>query len=220
MRRVLLVLALAMSREASAACKSYIHKPILLGETTELVAYYHVCDTAVEIPSGTTKGDWSFASDDKKLRVWDGAAWNEVGGGGGGVSQMIVPLVADGASVAWTNMPAAVTFFSGSHRYATKLNLTDYTDVRLIVNKQATAGAAASVVRLRYRTAFDTTVGNWLTAGTSEVQVAVNVANTVQVSAWIPLVAGAKADVFVTLDGSGGDGVLDPAFGSIVAQFR
>ena len=47
-----------------------------------------------------------------------------------------------------------------------------------------------------------------------------NVTNTVVSSAWINLVAGAKADVFIGLIGSGGDGALDPAFGSIVAQFR
>ena len=147
-------------------------------------------------------------------------SWAVPAGGGGGVSQLIVNLIADGAGITWTNMPAAVTFFGGSHRYATKVDLTNYTDCRLIVNKQATAGAAAAIVRLRYITAFNTTVGNWLTIGSSEVSVAVNVLNTVIVSSWIPLVAGAKADVFITLDGSGGDGVLDPVFGSIVAQFR
>ena len=133
---------------------------------------------------------------------------------------MIVPLVSDAAGITWTNMPAAVTFFGGSHRFATKIDLTNYTQVRLIVNKQGTAGAASAVVRLRYRTAFDATVTNWLTAGASEVQVAVNVQNTVLDSGWINLVALAKADVFVVLDGLNGDGVLDPIFGSVVAQFR
>jgi hypothetical protein len=141
-------------------------------------------------------------------------------GGGGGVSQLIVNLISDGAGITWTNMPVAVTFFAGSHRYATKVDLTNYTEARLIVNKQGTAGAAASVVRLRYITSFSTTVGNWLTIGSSEVQVAVNVTNTVLVSSWIPLVAGARADVFITLDGLGSDGILDPVFGSLVAQFR
>jgi len=32
--------------------------------------------------------------------------------------------------------------------------------------------------------------------------------------------SGAKADVFVAIVGSGGDGALDPVFGQIVAQFR
>ncbi len=139
----------------------------------------------------------------------------------GGVDQMIVPLVSDAAGVTWTNMPLALTFFGGSHRFAVKLDLTPYAQVRLIVNKQATAGASGSIVRLRYRTTFDATVANWLQIGDpSSVQVAVNVQNTILDSGWINLVAGAKADVFVVLDGQGGDGALDPSFGSIVAQFR
>jgi hypothetical protein len=138
----------------------------------------------------------------------------------GGAGQMIVPLVSDGAGITWSNMPAAVTFFAGSHRFASKLDLTNYSQVRLIVNKQAVAGLAGSVVRLRYTVTFSTNAANWLQIGTSSVQVAVDVQNTVLDSGWIDLVAGAKADVFIVLDGSGGNGTLDPVFGSIVAQFR
>lgn len=138
----------------------------------------------------------------------------------GGVSQLIVCMVADSTLTAWSNMPAAVTFFANSHKFTNKLDLTNYTQCRLVVHKATTAGAASSIVRLRYRTAFDTTVGNWLQIGTSSVEVAVNTTNAMLVTSWIDLAAGAKADVFITLDGSGGDGVLDPAFGNIYAQFK
>ena len=140
--------------------------------------------------------------------------------GGGGSGQLAVVMTAGDANVTWTNMPAAVTFFQGSHRGATRVDLTPYTQVRLVVNKQGVAGAAASIVRLRYITAFSTTVGNWLTIGSSELSLPVNNTNTVTATSWINLVAGAIADVFITLDGSGGDGALDPVFGKIVAQFR
>lgn len=140
--------------------------------------------------------------------------------GGGGSGQLAVTLLTGAAATTWTNMPSAATFFNGSHRFATKVDLTNYTQCRLILNKQATAGAASAVVALIYRTAFDTTVGNWLTIGSSSVQVAVNVQNTVLDSGWIDLVAGAKGDVFITLVGSGGDGVIDPTFGTIVAEFK
>jgi len=73
---------------------------------------------------------------------------------------------------------------------------------------------------LKYNTVFSTTVGNYLDIGTSEVGVAVNTTNTVIVSNWIDLAAGAKADVFLAIAGSGGDGVLDPLFGRISAQFK
>lgn len=133
---------------------------------------------------------------------------------------LTIPLVMDNAATTWTNMPLAASFFNGSHRYALKVDLTNFTQVRLVVNKQATAGAAASIVVLSYIGAFSVTLGSWLAIGTSSVQLAVNVQNTVLSTSWIDLVAGAKGDVFITLIGSGGDGVLDPAFGNIVAQFR
>jgi hypothetical protein len=117
-------------------------------------------------------------------------------------------------------MPLALTFWSGSYRHITKVDLTNYTQVRLVVNKQTTAGAVASKLILKYRIAFNTTVANYSDIGVSEVSVAVNVINTILETSWINLVAGAKADIFLSLTGSGGNGTLDPAFGQISAQFR
>jgi hypothetical protein len=117
-------------------------------------------------------------------------------------------------------MPAAVTFWNGSYRHISKNDLTNFTQCRLIVNKQGTAGNAGAKLILRYRTAFSATVGDYSDIGTSEVSVAVNTTNTVLASNWINLAEGAKADVFVCLAGSGGNGVLDPIFGIITAQFK
>jgi len=138
----------------------------------------------------------------------------------GGSGQLIVPIVSDNAVSTWTNMPLALTFWSGSYRHITKIDLTNYTQVRLIVNKQTTAGAAASKLILRYNAVFSTTVGNYLDIGSSEVSVAVNTTNTVLATSWISLATGAKADIFLSLIGSGGNGALDPAFGQIIAQFK
>ena len=140
--------------------------------------------------------------------------------GGSGSGQLTVPIVSDNAVATWTNMPLALTFWSGSTRHITKVDLTNYTQVRLIVNKQTTAGDVASKLILRYNTSFSTAVGNYLDIGLSEVSVAINTTNTVLVTDWISLVAEAKADIFLSLVGSGGNGVLDPAFGQISAQFR
>lgn len=138
----------------------------------------------------------------------------------GGASPLIVNLISDAANATWTNMPAAAAFFMGSYRHVTKVDLTGYTEVRLVANKQATAGAAGAVMNLKYAASFSTTVGSYADIGTSSVQFAINVTNTVLATAWVPLAAGAKADVFLAITGSGGDGVLDPAFGAILAQFR
>lgn len=133
---------------------------------------------------------------------------------------LCLPLVADSAAITLTNMALALGFFNASHRYASKVDLTNFTQCRLVVNKQGTAGAAASKIILRYRTSFDATPANWSDIGSSEVSCAINVQNTVVVSNWINLVAGAKADVFICPLMSGGDGALDPIVGSIVAQFK
>ena len=139
----------------------------------------------------------------------------------GGSGQLSVQLVSDNGAVTWSNQPLALTFFNASHRYATKVDLTSYTQARIVINKQATSGAAAAVLKVLYRTAFNTTVGNWVQLGASgHVQEAINATNTVIAGAWTSLATLAKADVFLCLAGEGGDGVLDPVFGQISVQFK
>ena len=132
-----------------------------------------------------------------------------------------IPLV--GASP-WTNMPVALSFFMATasvSKHVSKIDLTGYTQVRLLVLKTTVAGAAASKLILRYRTAFDQTVGNWSDIGTAEVSVVCTGTDTFLDTGWINLAAGAKADgIFVALLGSGGNGALDPTFGLIEAEFK
>ena len=121
-------------------------------------------------------------------------------------------------------MPTVLSFFLSTAsvaKHVTRVDLTGYTQVRLLVNKQGTSGAAASKLILRYKASpFTQAVANYSDIGTSEVSVAVNVNNTFLDTGWINLAAGAQADVFVALLGSGGDIVQDPAFGMITAVFK
>lgn len=139
---------------------------------------------------------------------------------GGSSPQLIVPFIAEGANAADTNATAAARFFQGSHRHVQRVDLTNMTEVRFLVNRQATNGAAGYTLELRYHTAHATTIGTYSQIGTSAVSVNCVTANTYYQTAWIALAAGAKADVYLAIQGSGGDGVLDPAHGSIVAHFR
>jgi hypothetical protein len=113
-----------------------------------------------------------------------------------------------------------LAFFDGSTAFITAAELTNFTQVRLLINKLGTAGAASSIVVLRYNTTYTQNVNLWSTIGTTSVQLAVNNTNQLLETAWIDLVAGAKADVFIALMGSGGDGAIDPIFGMIAAEFR
>lgn len=138
-----------------------------------------------------------------------------------GKTQLIIPFHANASALlVWGNMPAANDFLIGDDHCVTKIDLTAFAQCRLIVNKQQTAGAAGAVLRLRYVAAYTPVVGSYLMIGTREVQVAIDVANKILDSDWINLVDGAKGDVFVCVDGVGGDGVADPDFGSIFAHFR
>lgn len=129
-----------------------------------------------------------------------------------------------GNAAAFTNMPAAITFFLGATgNPIVELDLSHYNQGRLLVNKTTVAGAGANTALLiRYSTTFTQTAGSYLTMGTSEIQAVVGTnASGHFDSGWINLVAGAKADgIFVGLFGINGNGTADPQFGTVVAQFR
>jgi hypothetical protein len=166
-----------------------------------------------QLASGTPTGA-KFIRDDGTLQT-----------PAGGASFLQVPIMLPQvANVAWTNMPAALSFWGSTAlvlRTVHKLDLTAYTQVRLWLWKAATAGAAAAKLILRYKASPVTqTVADYSDIGVSEVSRAINVANTFLDTGWIDLAAGAKADVFVALVASGGDGALDPLFGTIMMEFK
>jgi hypothetical protein len=133
--------------------------------------------------------------------------------------QLRAAFTADIANT-WANMPNAVTFFDSSAAFIQEIDLSGFYQCRLLVNKLGTSGAAASKLILRYRTAYSQTATAYSDIGTSEVSVATNVTNTYLDSGWITLAAAARANVFVTVLGSGGDAAADPIFGHIIAVFR
>ena len=125
-----------------------------------------------------------------------------------------------GVAETWGSMPSALSFFDGSTAFITAAELTNFTQVRFMVNKLGTAGNSGSILVLRYSTTYTQNVNLWSTIGTSSVQVSINVTNSFLETAWIDLVAGAKGDVFLSVLGSGGNGSISPVFGMITAEFR
>jgi hypothetical protein len=136
--------------------------------------------------------------------------------------QLMVPFMTGPSALwRWVNMPATGTFLLGLPHHIMLVDLSAYDQVRLVVNKQSTAGNAGAKFSLYYNVPpYSTTLLDYSIIGTSEVEVAIDTTNTILDSGWVDLATGAKADVHVAIIGSGGDGVLDPEFGQIWAQFR
>jgi len=125
-----------------------------------------------------------------------------------------------GANLTLTNQPNAENFLAAVSRAVTLIDLTTYTQVRLVARVQTGSASANSPrLRLRYHTAFSTTVTDYSDIGTSEVATSL-VSTGVIASSWINITALAKADVYVTVTQLGGDGAADPVIGFINAYFR
>lgn len=125
-----------------------------------------------------------------------------------------------GANVTLTNQANAEQFLGNSNRNIHKINLSNYTQVRLVA-RVVTASASANTPRVyaEYHTSFSTTVGDYSGIGTSAVNCSLAATGVID-SGWVNLAAGAKADVFVTVLQNGGDGAADPALGAVTLQFK
>lgn len=124
------------------------------------------------------------------------------------------PTVGAG-NFSWTDMPASLTQLYGTtgDRFAVRLDLTTMRQVRFSF-QVGVAGASGANLRLRYAADFNTYVtlnATITTFGTVTGNYS---------SGWVDLEAGAKTDVHVQVWGQGGDGVADPRFTYITAEFR
>lgn len=121
--------------------------------------------------------------------------------------------------VTYTNMPAGAQEIAAgtTGRYRTKVDLTNFTQIRCLVSFSV-AGATGAGFYLEY----STDQSAWTTLGTATGSDLASVAGTVgaNVSAWITLPAGAKADVWLRGMGVGGDGAADPVVGRVCAQVK
>lgn len=124
------------------------------------------------------------------------------------------------ANITLTNQVSGEQFLANSNRNITKLDLTRFSEVRLI-SRVLTNSASVNNPRLRvrYSTTFTTTLGSMSDIGTSEVAAGMG-STGISDSGWIPLAAGAKGDVFVAVTQIGGDGTADPVLGQVSVQFR
>ncbi len=104
------------------------------------------------------------------------------------------------------------------------MDLTLKADMKLHVLMSGAGGSTNAKLRLLYRTQADgysTTITDYVTVGTSEVQAAFGTTtNALVSSAWTPIAAGAKAPVLLALATLDGDGAADPVFLNIYLETR
>ena len=125
-----------------------------------------------------------------------------------------------GANWVLTNSPLVERLVGNSTRSVFAVDLSNYSQVRLRVNKQV-IGTVTSVLRAKYSTTFTATIGSYSTLGASG-EVEISLAATGYVDTWwIDLANGAKINpCYIGFTESGGDGVADPALGATNILFR
>lgn len=142
-------------------------------------------------------------------RVW---AWSE-SGFLTTTNYLYVPILSpDGASVIWTNMPAAVTELLGLTIHRSGVSLVAATTARIVVNV-IVAGVAGSTLRAQYSVNSGST---WASL-TNTVSIA---ATGINFSGGLAVPAAAKTlTTWIRVVGAGGDGTADPEFGNILVEW-
>lgn len=129
-----------------------------------------------------------------------------------------IPLVYDNpvAAVTWASMPAALTEFPTVPRTRTKVDLSNVTQARM-TTVCIGAGVAGSELRVQY--SLDQSSWDYLD-GVSGPVISLNNTNALVVSAWVNIVAAARADVFLRLVGINGNGSTGPTMNAVGVQFK
>jgi hypothetical protein len=141
--------------------------------------------------------------------------------GPAGPSLLTIPFHADAtASITLTNQANSEGFLASNNRNIQRFDLTGFTQAKL-VSRVVTASASVNSPRLelQYATSFTVTVGSYLDIAASPLSLSLSAAGVID-TGWVNLVAGAKANVYLTVTQNGGDGVADPALGPVTAYFK
>lgn len=126
--------------------------------------------------------------------------------------RLSIPFLGPGSATVWTDQPAIKTEFRSTTVLRTKVDLTTFSQIKLI-GRVTVQGFAGSVLGIDY----STDEAAWTTLAT---EIAIDSVGTKD-SGWINLPAAARVnDIFLRIYGTGGDGAVDPAFGVITARVR
>jgi hypothetical protein len=126
-------------------------------------------------------------------------------------------------------MPAALTWLNGvtSSRPIFYLDLTNATEMQVIVTMNGALGATNAKICLRYRSAFSITASDYSVLGASSAEVygPIGSGGGASTSMATPgsittIDAAARTTVYVGCLGIDGDGAADPNIGHIMFRYR
>lgn len=119
---------------------------------------------------------------------------------------------------AWNNQPSALTeFTNSSFPSRTYTDLTNASQMRIVVSMTSVAGISGAQLRVQYST--DESSWAYVDAGTGPL-VGISTASTTTKGSWVTIDAGAKADVVLRIIGINGDGAADPSFRMVQVQVK
>lgn len=136
-----------------------------------------------------------------------------------------IPWHSDGSlGLAFSNSPLNERFaLNQPTRFIKLLPLGRFSEVRM-VGHLATPSASGSTPRCRLvfnPGAYSATLGSFSPIGSSEVSISFAAAGgQYKDTGWVPLVDGARADVFVGLTELGGTGAISPVLGHLSMFYR
>lgn len=120
------------------------------------------------------------------------------------------------------NTTAAEDYVDDSIRWGTRIDLTNYKQVRMNFRMWQDSVTGATI-NVKYSTTNPSTTyvgGNWNEVCTSSLATEMSGGRIMQTTPWRNLAAGAKADVYLSAVTVGGDGIDDPAMAVLEVQFR
>ena len=137
--------------------------------------------------------------------------------------QMVVPVHAGGSVGSGTaNQANDTTFINNAQRATTKLDLTNFSQFRLVAHVVVASASPNSPRYIaRYSTSLLTNATDYVLPLEAGAAVALPLAALgMFTTPWTDLAEGAKTDVVVAILVTGGDGVEDPSTGQLSIQFR
>jgi hypothetical protein len=171
-------------------------------------------------PGGTTDQVLAKASATDYATKW--VTPSASGGTDNVLSSTEVTFIADAtANTTLTALAAAEDYLATSIRHTTKIDLANYSQVRFIVRRMATAAAAGTVVNLKYSLTDPASAFSAAAWTAIPAQLSLAATNVTLDTGWINMPAGMKVNnVYLAVTQAGGDGVAAPVIGSVRAFFK